>query len=186
MMPQNGGHGGKILFIASISAHAVNYPQPQAAYNVSKAATLHLRASLAAEWTRYGIRVNSLSPGYMDTVLNEGEQLKVWRDIWASRNPMRRMGSLEEITGPVVFMCSDFAGSYVNGADLVVDGLLFFPCCSGRQADGFIRWGLGVLADGSFSRDEYTCGRPRSLGRRVRITRKIGLYGVTETIHRHD
>lgn len=121
------GHGGKIVLISSISGHRVNYPQPQLAYNVSKAAVLHMRDSLAAEWTRYGIRVNSISPGYMDTVLNEGEDLAPWRQIWADRNPMRRMGSPLELTGPVVFLCSDIGGSYVNGADLVVDGEFISP-----------------------------------------------------------
>ncbi|KAG2414294.1 hypothetical protein HFD88_003485 [Aspergillus terreus] len=118
----SGGRGGKIVLVASISGHRVNFPQPQIAYNVSKAAVLHMRRSLAAEWTRYGIRVNSISPGYMDTVLNEGDDLEPWRQIWSERNPMRRMGSTQELTGPVVFLCSDIGGSYVNGADIVVDG----------------------------------------------------------------
>ncbi|KAF9887012.1 putative diacetyl reductase [(R)-acetoin forming] 2 [Aspergillus nanangensis] len=116
------GRGGKIVLIASISGHKVNFPQPQIAYNVSKAAVLHMRSTLAAEWTRYGIRVNSISPGYMDTVLNEGENLEPWRQIWSERNPMGRMGSTQELTGPVVLLCSDIGGSYVNGADIVVDG----------------------------------------------------------------
>ncbi|CRG90904.1 hypothetical protein PISL3812_07950 [Talaromyces islandicus] len=115
-------HGGKIVFIASISGHRVNYPQPQAAYNTSKAALLHMKNSLAAEWTRYGIHVNTISPGYMDTVLNEGDDLAAWRRIWAERSPMRRMGSPEELTGPLVLLCSDVGGSYINGADIVVDG----------------------------------------------------------------
>ncbi|KAL2012444.1 hypothetical protein VTN00DRAFT_5162 [Thermoascus crustaceus] len=116
------GRGGKIVLVASISGHRVNYPQPQAAYNVSKAGILHMKNSLAAEWTRYGIRVNSISPGYMDTVLNAGEALAPWRQVWADRNPMRRMGTPQELTGPVVFLCSEIGGSYVNGADIVVDG----------------------------------------------------------------
>jgi NAD(P)-dependent dehydrogenase (short-subunit alcohol dehydrogenase family) len=62
----------------------------------------------------------------MDTVLNEGEDLAPWRQIWADRNPMRRMGSPQELTGPVVFLCSDIGGSYINGADIVVDGI-FLP-----------------------------------------------------------
>lgn len=120
------GRGGKIVFISSISGHRVNYPQPQAAYNVSKASILHMRRNLAAEWTRHGIRVNSISPGYMDTVLNEGDQLEPWRHSWADRNPMRRMGSPQELTGPLVFLCSDIGGGYVNGTDLVVDGRSFY------------------------------------------------------------
>lgn len=116
------GLGGRIVFISSISAHRVNYPQPQMAYNVSKAGLLQMRNSLAAEWTRHGIRVNSISPGYMDTVLNEGDALAGHRAVWADRNPMRRMGSPDELTGPVVLLCSDFGGSYLNGMDIVADG----------------------------------------------------------------
>lgn len=85
------GTGGSIMFVASISGYRVNYPQPQVAYNVSKSAVLALKNSLAAEWARYGIRVNSISPGYMDTILNEGDGLADARGIWASRNPTGRM-----------------------------------------------------------------------------------------------
>lgn len=115
------GTGGSITFIASISAHRVNYPQPQAAYNVSKAALLMLKSSLAAEWARYGIRTNSVSPGYMDTILNEGDGLLEHRRTWNERNPSGRMGSPCELTGAVVLLASS-AGTYMNGADIVVDG----------------------------------------------------------------
>jgi sorbose reductase len=115
------GNGGSIIFAASISAHRVNYPQPQAAYNVSKAALLTLKNSLAAEWARYGIRTNSISPGYMDTILNEGEGLADARRIWAERNPSGRMGTPSELTGAIVLLASS-AGTYINGADIVVDG----------------------------------------------------------------
>ncbi|KAK7424839.1 hypothetical protein QQZ08_008469 [Neonectria magnoliae] len=115
------GTGGRIVFTASISAHRVNYPQPQVAYNVSKAALLMLKSSLAAEWARYGITVNSISPGYMDTILNEGDGLAEARKVWQERNPSGRMGIPEELTGVVVMLLSR-AGSYINGADIVVDG----------------------------------------------------------------
>lgn len=113
--------GGSIIFTASISAHRVNYPQPQAAYNVSKAALVTLKNCLAAEWARYGIRTNSISPGYMDTILNEGYGIADARDIWADRNPSGRMGLPSELTGAVVLL-SSAAGSYINGSDIVVDG----------------------------------------------------------------
>ncbi|KAF5709945.1 serum paraoxonase lactonase 3 [Fusarium mundagurra] len=113
--------GGRIIFVASISAHRVNYPQPQVAYNTSKGALLMLKSSLAAEWARYGITVNSISPGYMDTILNEGEGLADARRSWAERNPSGRMGMPEELSGMVVLLCSK-AGSYINGSDMVVDG----------------------------------------------------------------
>ena len=115
------GTGGRVVFTASISAHRVNYPQPQAAYNASKAALVNLKMSLAAEWARYGITVNSVSPGYMDTVLNEGEGLREARESWCGRNPMGRMGFPEEVAGVVVMLVSR-AGKYINGEDIVVDG----------------------------------------------------------------
>ncbi|KIW03085.1 uncharacterized protein PV09_05730 [Verruconis gallopava] len=115
------GTGGSITFVASISGHRVNFPQPQAAYNVSKAALLTLKSCLAAEWARYGIRTNSVSPGYMDTILNEGDGLAHVRQVWAERNPSGRMGSPSELTGAVVLLTSD-AGTYINGSDIVVDG----------------------------------------------------------------
>lgn len=113
--------GCSITLTASISGHRVNFPQPQAAYNVSKAAIVALKSSLAAEWAMYGIRVNSISPGYMDTVLNEGAGLEEARNSWASRNPMGRMGAVGELDGMCVLLASR-AGSYINGADMVIDG----------------------------------------------------------------
>ncbi|PYI00564.1 oxidoreductase [Aspergillus sclerotiicarbonarius CBS 121057] len=115
------GTGGSVTFIASISAHRVNYPQPQAAYNVSKAGVLMLKNCLAAEWARYGIRTNSISPGYMDTILNEGDGIAEHRRVWASRNPSGRMGAPSELTGAVVLLVSS-AATYINGTDIVVDG----------------------------------------------------------------
>ncbi|KAK3175627.1 hypothetical protein K4F52_010111 [Lecanicillium sp. MT-2017a] len=115
------GRGGRIVLTASISAHRVNFPQPQAAYNVSKAAVVALKSSLAAEWARYGITVNSVSPGYMDTVLNEGDGLASARKLWNERNPFGRMGLPDEVAGMVVLLLSR-AGSYVNGADMIIDG----------------------------------------------------------------
>lgn len=116
------GNGGSITFVASISAHRVNFPQPQVAYNVSKSALLMLKSSLAAEWAQYGIRTNSVSPGYMDTILNEGPGIAHHREIWSQRNPMGRMGSPVELEATIVLLASSTAGSYINGADIVVDG----------------------------------------------------------------
>jgi NAD(P)-dependent dehydrogenase (short-subunit alcohol dehydrogenase family) len=114
--------GACVVFISSISAQAVNYPQPQAAYNVSKAGVRHLTRCLAAEWAVHGIRVNCISPGYMDTVLNAGESLGPVREVWASRCPMGRMGHVDELTGAVVMLCAERSARYITGADIVVDG----------------------------------------------------------------
>ncbi|KAH8673433.1 hypothetical protein BX600DRAFT_547167 [Xylariales sp. PMI_506] len=113
--------GGSIILVSSISGHIVNYPQPQVGYNASKAAVKMVTASLACEWAVHGIRVNCISPGYMDTILNEGGGLEEGKKIWMSRNPMGRMGEREEISGVVILLASR-AGSYLQGADIVMDG----------------------------------------------------------------
>ncbi|KAL9562423.1 hypothetical protein ACKAV7_013506 [Fusarium commune] len=115
------GTGGSIILMASISAHIVNFPQPQVHYNAAKAAIISMKGSLAAEWAVHGIRVNSISPGYMDTILNEGDGLAEHRAIWAKRTPYGRMGNPEELTGAVVLLASK-AGNYITGADILVDG----------------------------------------------------------------
>lgn len=118
-----------IVFIASTSAHQVNFPQPQLAYNVSKAGIVHMTHCLAAEWACYGIRVNCISPGYMDTILNEGEALDQSRRVWISRTPMGRMGRADELAGVVIMLCSQ-AGSYITGADIKIDGTFSFSLYS--------------------------------------------------------
>ena len=60
---------GKIINTASMSGHISNTPQNQSVYNASKAGVLHLTRSLAAEWAKRGVRVNSISPGYTRTKL---------------------------------------------------------------------------------------------------------------------
>ena len=121
MAARPGGRGGSIVLAASVSAHRVNFPQPQAPYNASKAGVRALARSLAAEWAVHGVRVNSVSPGYMDTVLNAGDGLAGLRAAWADRCPLGRMGVPDELAGVVVMLVSR-AGNYVTGADLLVDG----------------------------------------------------------------
>jgi sorbose reductase len=116
------GQGGSVLFTASISAHTTNFPQPQVAYNVSKAGVAHMARNLGAEWAISGVRVNVVSPGYLDTVLNAGDSLEGVREVWAGRCPMGRMGDVEEVVGAVVMLCSQRAGRYITGSEVVVDG----------------------------------------------------------------
>ena len=113
--------GGSILFVGSVSGHRVLFPQPLVAYAASKAAIIHVGHSLAAEWAVHGIRVNSISPGYMNTVLTQGAGLAQERKIWTERIPMGRLGEVDELMGAVV-MLSSRAGSYITGSDLVIDG----------------------------------------------------------------
>ncbi|MGI5916385.1 MAG: SDR family NAD(P)-dependent oxidoreductase [Anaerolineae bacterium] len=110
---------GKIINTASMSAHIVNRPQNQVAYNASKAGVVHLTRSMAAEWASRGVRVNSISPGYTRTSLVD----QVARLIpgWVRDIPMGRMAETEDLQGAVVFLASA-ASDYVTGHDLVVDG----------------------------------------------------------------
>jgi NAD(P)-dependent dehydrogenase (short-subunit alcohol dehydrogenase family) len=114
--------GGSIINIASMSGLIANVPQPQASYNASKAAVIHLTRSLAVEWARHGVRVNAISPGYMDTPMARPyfEDPK-YGGTWMSRIPMGRAGRPEELGPAVVFLAAD-ASSYVTGSNLVIDG----------------------------------------------------------------
>jgi sorbose reductase len=112
---------GRILIVSSMSGSIVNRPQKQSAYNASKAASAHLMKSLASEWAPYGIRVNALSPGYIQTEANEGDEMKKLSEQWVKDIPMARIAKPEEFRGAAVWLVSD-ASSYVTGSEILVDG----------------------------------------------------------------
>ena len=120
------GKGGAIINTASMSAHIVNVPQPQCSYNASKAGVIQLTKSLAVEWAEAGIRVNSISPGYIGTELTlNSEFLKPLIQKWNAMAPLHRMGKPEELQSVAIYLASD-ASSFTTGADFVVDGA--FTC----------------------------------------------------------
>ena len=99
-----------------------NHPQPQAAYNASKAAVIHLTRSLAGEWAPRGVRVNCVAPGYTATPLTRrGLDTPEWRETWLKETPMGRLAEPAEIAPAVLYLASD-AASFVTGHALVVDG----------------------------------------------------------------
>ncbi len=113
---------GSIINIASMSGQIVNKPQPQAAYNASKAAVAHLTKSLAAEWAEYGIRVNAISPGYIGTEMTKkGLDIPEWRSNWLGLTPMGRLGEPHEVANLALFLASD-ASSFMTGSDVLIDG----------------------------------------------------------------
>jgi len=115
------GQGGSIINIASMSGSIVNYPQEQSCYNASKAAVVQLTKSLAAEWARYGIRVNSISPGYMDTALNRVPALEAQKRIWIDHTPQKRLGAVDDLNNLAVYLASD-GSAFMTGNNCLIDG----------------------------------------------------------------
>jgi len=112
-------NGGAIVNIASIGGLRPGYGL--GAYNVTKAGVIMLTRQLARE-IGTKVRVNAIAPGLIKTRFAEalwGNEELLKRVV--ESNPMRRIGSPEEIAGAVVFLASD-AASYVNGEVIVIDG----------------------------------------------------------------
>ena len=81
-----------------------------------------LTKSLAGEWAKRGVRVNSISPGYIGTELTKmGMARTEWYNDWLKFTPMGRVGEPREVSAAVDFLASD-ASSFFTGSNLVVDG----------------------------------------------------------------
>lgn len=118
--------GGSIINTASMSGHIVNVPQPQCAYNASKAGVIMLTKSLAVEWAKKGVRVNSISPGYIGTeLISNAPHLVPLIEQWNGMAPMGRLGKPEELQSICVYLAGD-TSSFTTGSDIVVDGA--FTC----------------------------------------------------------
>lgn len=112
--------GGKIINISSVGGHVAL--RTGVVYGSTKAALIQMTKILALEWGGFGINVNAIGPWYFRTPLTEkllADESYV-KDILA-RTPLRRVGELDELVGPVVFLASD-AASYITGQTLFVDG----------------------------------------------------------------
>ncbi|KAM0238324.1 hypothetical protein ACHAP5_008729 [Fusarium lateritium] len=112
------GHGSFVI-TASMSGHIANYPQEQTSYNVAKAGCIHMAKSLANEWRDFA-RVNSISPGYIDTGLSDFIDTET-QELWRSMIPMGRNGDAKELKAAYVYFLSD-ASTYTTGSDLIIDG----------------------------------------------------------------
>ena len=112
---------GSILFQASMTSYI---GQPQVAgYATAKAGYLGLVHTLAAEGGPYGVRVNAIAPGWIDTPMfhkaTDGDQVRLGKIL--GRIPMQKVGSVTDIGMAAVFLSSDAAG-YISGTCLPVDG----------------------------------------------------------------
>ena len=121
--PMKKQNDGVILNIGSISGLVSNIPQPQVAYNASKAGLLNLTKSLAVDLAKYKIRVNSISPGYTITSLNKKSwNNKSLRSIRTKKTSLKRWASPDEYNEAVLFLLDNKKSSYMTGANITIDG----------------------------------------------------------------
>jgi gluconate 5-dehydrogenase len=112
--------GGKLINIASLMTSAAR--PGTSPYTASKGALGQLTKALAVEWARYGIFVNAIAPGYIDTDLNKALVADPAFDTWVKgRCPFGRWGTPEDIAWPIVFLASP-ASDFITGQTIYVDG----------------------------------------------------------------
>jgi NAD(P)-dependent dehydrogenase (short-subunit alcohol dehydrogenase family) len=93
--------------------HQINTP---AVYSASKSAVIGLTKYLATYWANKGIRVNTITPGGIESGQNE-----VFKQKYSNRVPLQRMGKPHEIAGALLYLASD-ASAYVTGQNIIIDG----------------------------------------------------------------
>ncbi|WP_085991171.1 SDR family NAD(P)-dependent oxidoreductase [Oceanobacillus senegalensis] len=117
MMDQ--GHG-KIINISSVGG--LKPYKRIAPYTASKASVIHLTKSLASEWARYGIIVNSIAPGLISTEINEKEfEDERWLNKILKTIPMRKLGDPKDISNIGLYLASDLS-NYITGQTFPIDG----------------------------------------------------------------
>ncbi len=111
---------GSIINIASLSAII---PLSRVfTYSASKAAVLNLTQNLAREWATKGIRVNALSPGFFPAEQNRKVLTPDRVENIMRHTPAARFGEPQELAGAILLLASNAAGSFITGANIVVDG----------------------------------------------------------------
>ncbi|ESK84115.1 sorbose reductase sou1 [Moniliophthora roreri MCA 2997] len=117
------GIRGSIVITASMSGSITNRDQHWVAYNTSKAAVVQMARSMACELGPKGIRVNSLSPGYIYTKLTRAflDPQPELKAKWESQNPLGRLGRPDELRGVALWLAGD-GSTFCTGSDIIVDG----------------------------------------------------------------
>jgi NAD(P)-dependent dehydrogenase (short-subunit alcohol dehydrogenase family) len=111
--------GGSIINIASVLGLRV--ANALLAYSVAKAGLVQATKALALEWARYGIRVNAIAPGYIETDMNRDFFRTEKGQETVKRVPQRRIGQPSDLDGALLLLASN-ASSYMTGSIVVVDG----------------------------------------------------------------
>jgi NAD(P)-dependent dehydrogenase (short-subunit alcohol dehydrogenase family) len=113
------GKGGVVVNIASILGARII--PGVASYTAAKAGLVHLTRQMAVELARHRIRVNAIAPGYVITDINREFFASEAGQAMVRRIPQRRLGTVEDLTGPLLLLASD-AGAHMTGSVLTVDG----------------------------------------------------------------
>ena len=117
---KNGDANGSLVVVASTAG--IEGAARNAAYGASKGAVMSMARALAVELARYGVRVNSIAPGWIATDMTAGAQNNpVFAEKVIPRVPARRWGKPEDFGGIAVYLASD-ASSYHTGETFVIDG----------------------------------------------------------------
>ncbi|KAH0039315.1 putative lung carbonyl reductase, partial [Aureobasidium melanogenum] len=119
MMVKNKTTKGSIILVASIAASRAVRGQYSSAYCATKGAVRAMCAPSAVELAEYGIRVNTISPGYIKTEMTA--PFPHLLESWKSEVINNRIGMPDDIRGACIFLASD-ASSYMTGNDIAVDG----------------------------------------------------------------
>lgn len=114
---------GSIVLIASMSGQIANRGLQCTAYNTSKSALHQLCRSMAQEIGEHGIRINTISPGYIRTAMTDAllEEKPEIEKIWMAGALLGRLGAPEDFKAPAIFLLAR-GSSWMTGADLRVDG----------------------------------------------------------------
>lgn len=110
---------GTVINVASILGSAVQ--KGTGPYAASKAALIHMTRVMALEWARYGVRANAIAPGYFSTDFSTEFLNTDMGQNMVRRIPQRRLGNLENLSGPILLLASD-ASEYMTGTTITVDG----------------------------------------------------------------
>lgn len=111
---------GSIILFSSIRSQVVE--PGQAVYAATKAGILQMARTAAAEFGPFGVRVNAIGPGVIETPLTAPIKAnKAWYEAYAAKSVFNRWGRADEMVGPALFLASD-AASYVTGTIIFADG----------------------------------------------------------------
>ena len=118
------GIKGSIVFTASMTSYRPNRAAPSAPYGGTKAAVRNMTHTLAMEWAEHGIRVNSISPGFVRTAMTYYiERSPDWDTKMKYYDGMPRLAVPQELGGAYVYLLSDIA-SYTTGIDIPIAGIV--------------------------------------------------------------